>query len=391
MRYIRDAGKIDCGDILDFANMVFSMEYTGIDFSVYLPKAYGDDRNGIVTHHVLQDDDSNKIIGLIDTYPVKLTLDGLNICADYVGTVAVHPKYRNMGFFSDLMNKVYGEAVSKNIDLLILDGERARYGNYGYEKAGMKYCFNISYKSVLVCCEKLYEDDYMETPAYSFEEVESDSLLIDKMYELYCKRNVKARERKDFYVSLISNKASVFAVINYGRIVGYINISDDEKNISEFELEDENEIPRVLLDLMEGFDLSRIGVTVGADEINKIKHLEAVSEYYNVSQSHQILILNYENVIGFLLKWKQKYAVVQDGEYIFGIKKANEIVNYRILVCNCQVTVERTLVDADAVFDEMEFVRAVTTGYFYIENDKTKKAPAGWFPLPFYLPDADAF
>jgi predicted acetyltransferase len=381
MRYVKDNSSKRYEEILDFANMVFSMEYNGIDFSSSFPKAYGEDRVGIVTHHMMVDDKSSQIRALIDTYPVKLKLDELSINADYVGTVSVHPRYRNRGLFSGLLEKVEDEALLKGTDLLILDGERQRYGWFGYEKAGMKYSFDIEYKSAI--------NETTDMFPYSFEEVDADSLLLDKMYELYSRRNVTARDRNDFYISLLSMKATTYAVIGSERIVGYVNLSEDEKNINEFELEDVSKIPKLMLDIMDGFGLSKLYVTVGADEIEKIKYLEKVSSYYNVSQSHQIRILNYKKVIEFLLRWKLKYSKPTDTEYSFGIRKDERIINFKVVIKDSKVYVCETDKKAGDIFDEREFVKIFTTGYFYIAN--TKNAPTGWFPLPFFLPDADSF
>jgi predicted acetyltransferase len=359
------------------------MEYTGIDFSVYLPKAYCEERKGIVTHHMFMDEGSDRIRALIDTYPIKLKLDELVINASYIGTVAVHPRFRNMGLFSRLLRNVEDDAVSKDLDLLILDGERSRYSNFGYEKAGIKYSFNIEYKSAL----SLAKDN---TP-YEFEEVDKDSLLIDKMYELYSRRNVTARDKGDFYISLLSMHASTFAVIKNGRIIGYVNLSENEKNVNEFELEDKTEIPKLMRDLMDGFGMDKLVVSVGVDETDKIKYLESVSDYYNVSTSHQVRILNYEKVVGFLLRWKQKYSNLPNGEYIFGIITEKKVTNYKVTVKNPDVFVTKTEDKADDVFTEKEFVKVILTGYFYVEYEKTIKAPTGWFPLPFFLPAADTF
>jgi predicted acetyltransferase len=383
MRYIKDSSTDRQDEILDFANMVFSMEYTGIDFSTYLPKAYGDIENGKVTHHMLLAGDKDKIVGLIDTYPVKLCVGELgSISADYVGTVAVHPRHRGMGYFSNLMNKVYKEAVANNIDLLIVDGEKSRYGNFGYEKAGTRYHFDITFKSALSTCKD-------EPPCFSFEEIDSeDTHAIDIIYKLYSTRHVTARSRKDFYVSLLTNKSSVYAVTKQGKIKGYVNMSSDEKNIHELELSDESDLPKLILDLLEGFELGEIAVNVGADEISKIKYLEKLSSYYSITQSHQIRIINYEKVIRFLLIWKQQYTEIIDGEYIFGIIRPEGEAHYIIKVESSQITVEATDKITDDIFTEREFVKIFTTNYYYLEKID---APAGWFPLPFYLPEADTF
>jgi predicted acetyltransferase len=384
MRYIKDTGSDKYDDILDFANMVFSMEYTGIDFSVYLPKAYGKDWKGIATHHMFVEEDTEKIRALIATYPLNIKINDMDIKADYVGTVAVHPRFRNRGLFSKLLGKVEEEAIANKTDLLILDGERARYGNFGYESAGMKWRFNIDYKIAL------HEASVDETP-YEFEEVDEDSDLIEKIYRLYIRRNVRARDIKDFYISLLSMGASVFAVKKDGCVLGYVNLSEDEKHVNEFEIEDEAYIPKLMFDILEGFGMEKLEVTVGADELEKIKYLEAISSTYNVSTSHQIRILDYERVVEFLLKWKQKYCRLIDGKYSFGIKTGETVTNYKIAIQNNNIIVNKTQNKADDIFTEKEFVKIITTGYFNVEQEKAAKAPTGWFPLPFFLSEADTF
>jgi hypothetical protein len=279
------------------------------------------------------------------------------------------------------MEKVESEEAAKGTDLLILDGERSRYAGFGYEKAGRKYSFDIEYKSAL--------NEASGFMPYTFEEIDEDNILLDKIYELYAKRNVTARDKNSFYVSLLSMKAATFGVIEKGRIVGYVNLSEDEKNINEFELEDVNDIPKLMLDIMDGFGLSRLGVTVGADEIDKIRNLEKVSAYYNVSQSHQIKILNYEKVLRFLFKWKMKYRELVEGEYVFGIRQDKGVCNYRVSIKDREVDVRETNDKAVDVYEERELVRIFTTEYYYIED--TNHAPTGWLPLPFFLPEGDSF
>jgi hypothetical protein len=328
--------------------------------------------------------DTEKIRALIATYPLNIKMDDMDIKADYIGTVAVHPRFRNRGLFSKLLGKVEEEAIANKTDLLILDGERARYGNFGYESAGMKWRFNIDYKIAL------REASVDETP-YEFEEVDEDSDLIEKIYGLYIRRNVRARDIKDFYISLLSMGASVFAVKKDGCVIGYVNLSEDEKHVNEFEIEDEAYIPKLMLDILEGFGMEKLAVTVGADELEKIKYLETISSTYNVSTSHQIRILDYERVVEFLLKWKQKYCRLIDGKYSFGIKTGETVAYYKIAIQNNNIIVNKTQNKADDIFTEKEFVKIITTGYFNIEQEKVAKAPTGWFPLPFFLSEADTF
>lgn len=61
-------------ELLDFANMVFSMEYNSTDFAMLLPKAYSKERCQIPVHHIIRE--QNSVKALIDSYPLTMRLNG---------------------------------------------------------------------------------------------------------------------------------------------------------------------------------------------------------------------------------------------------------------------------------------------------------------------------
>ena len=386
-------------EILDFANMVFSMSYGRTNFASLLPKAYSEPRCIIPTHYIIKE--SNRIKALVDSYPVTMKLNGENsrkLKAAYVGTVSVHPGARGKGYMIELMKQAEEDALRQGCALMILDGERHRYQYYGFERAGIRYSFEIETNNIKHCCSKKYDKAYMTSPMYSFEELEEQSSWLDYLYKLYQRRNVTARTLEDFWLCLQSYNATAYAVLKDDKPVGYINLSEDAKNISEFELDEIQELPRVIYDLMMDFDMEQVGISVGIDETDKIEQLQIMCDYCNASMSHMIKILDYEAVLEFLLRWKQKYCVLATGDYVAGIRdsKTGNVRNFMLSVSGEQVSVSQTEQAADTVFEMLEFVRMVTTNLCFVEyqkgeQSKIKNAPTGWFPLPFYLPEADTF
>ncbi|MDE7203271.1 MAG: GNAT family N-acetyltransferase [Lachnospiraceae bacterium] len=406
--YCRESFGRDCTEedrikkteeILDFANMVFSMEYSGTDFASLLPKAYSPGRSGILIHHMIKEED--KIKALIDVYPMTLQLQGENssaVRAAYIGTVSVHSNARGRGYMIELMRAVELDARKQGCALLILDGDRHRYQHYGFERAGIRYTFQINTGNISHCCAKIYDKAYMESPIYSFEELEEHSPYLDGLYKLYQRRLVTARTREDFWLCLQSYHATAFAILRGGTPVGYVDLSADEKNVSEIELDDISELPRVLYDMMMGFDVRQLGISVGMDETDKIEQLERACDCCNMSMSHQIKILDYEAVLALLLNWKQEYDKLVISEYVLGVREAQtgSTENYLLSVAENGVCVSRTERAADMVLEELELIRVLTTSFYFAEQQKGKRskiknAPAGWFPLPFYLPEADTF
>lgn len=237
----------------------------------------------------------------------------------------------------------------------------------------------------------------MASPAYSFEELDRQSPYLDMLYALYQNRLVTARPREDFWYCLQSYQASAYAILRDGRPVGYMSISSEEKNVTEIEMEDVQELPRVLYDLMTGFDTEQLCVSVGMDETDKAGQLEKACGYCDLSMSHQIRILDYESVLSFLLEWKRQYGSPAAGEYVLGVQNAEtgSVEKYLLSVAE-EISVSRTDQAADTVLGELDLVRILTTGFCFAEQQKgarskIRNAPAGWFPLPFYLPEADTF
>lgn len=364
--------KMENQDILDFANMVFSMEYGSIDFEELYPKAYSKECCHIPVHHVIEE--GGRIKALLDVYPVTLKLNSsdMSIKAAYIGTVAVHPKQRGRGYMTELMEEAERDARKKGFDLMLVDGERHRYRSYGFEKAGAKYCFNVRHNNVWHRCNELYPEKELCVPKYSFEELDENSAYIPSLFNLYQRRNVTARTRENFFFCLKSNLAVTYAVLEDEHAVGYINLSSDEKNILEFELEECALIPRMLCDFMEGMGLNEIGISIGMDETKKLEQLEGASDYYNLSMSHQMKILKPDKVLEFLAAWKEKYDTrVINADKIKQLWKEIEA-------------------------DDKEKISLFTTSRCFMEmqkgeNSVLKGIPFDWLPLPFFLPDGDAF
>lgn len=375
-------------DILDFANMVFSMSSGSTDFANLLPKAYSEDRHTRLKHHVTEE--HGHIKGLIDVYPIVLRQEKMTLQAGYIGTVSVHPTCEGQGYMKRLMEQVEQQAKLEGTDLLILDGDRHRYQYYGFEKAGMKYCFNVTDASIKHGCRKHVQKDR----EIQFEQVDEQSEYLDVMYACYQKRYVTARTKEDFFVCLRSWNAVIYAILEEEQCIGYLNVSYDERNIFEIGLVDEEDLYSVLDAWDREFGVDEVGINVGADESGMIALLESVSDYYTVNMSHQIKILNYEKVLQFLLQWKSCYSELENGRFIIGITEGGIQKNFACQIKEGDIKVTEVSEEAQIVMEAKEFVKDMTTSLYWqtqYSKKNMKKTPEGWFPLPFFLPEADAF
>lgn len=386
-------------ELLDFANMVFSMEYNSTDFAMLLPKAYSKERCQIPTHHIIREE--NRVKALIDSYPLTMQVnsgEAYAIKACYVGTVCVHPKARGKGYMITLMKRIEEDAVRQGCALMILDGERHRYQHYGFEHAGIRYRFQIEWNNIRHCCAQVYKNSATMVQPYQFAQILSDSSKLAYFYALYRRRNVTARSKEDFLPSLQSYGAAAYAVLKEEQVIGYLVLSEGQRSVSEFELEDLQTLPGVIRDFMSEFDIDQLDISVGMDETDKIVWLEKMCDYCNAAMSHMIKILDYERVFLFLLKWKQQYSTLAAGTYVIGVQneQTQTVERYQLSVAANNICVTRTQQEADIVLESTELVRLLTTSFCFVEQmhgeqNKLKNAPAGWLPLPFYLPEADTF
>jgi len=267
---------------------------------------------------------------------------------------------------TQLMKRAEDDAVQKGFDLMLVDGDRHRYRSYGFEKAGIKYNFDVRLGNARHCCSG------HDAPMYRFEEIAEGSIYLPFLYELYARRIVTTRSVDNFFLCLKSNLAVTYAVLDGEEPVGYINTSYDGRNILEFELAENVSVPWVIYDFMREMLLDEVGITVGADETKKLDMLEQMSDYYNMAMSHMMKILKPEKVLAFLVAWKNEYDT--------------NVINYD--------DVYKIWRELDA--DDAKKVSLFTTCRYFIEaqkeeNNLLKKASANMFPLPFFLPDADAF
>ncbi len=403
-------------DIVDFANLVFNLKGEGINFAELLPKAYSQERADRLKHHIIEE--NGKIRALIDLYPLELKQDDCMLKAAYAGTVSVHPNSRHRGYMTKLMKQAEESARASGCDLMILDGNRHRYQHYGFERAGIKYNYNITRDSIRHCCQNLYGNTFADCRQYRFEildeQTQDYAAIIDKLYELYSRRHVRARSKEDFWLCLQSWGGRVYTVYrkqtemshsqngcgegSYTYLPeGYISTSYDERNIFEFELTDTSMLPKIIYEFANELDNDETGITIGADETDKMNILDKMSDYYNIGMSHQIKLLNHRNTLEFLLKWKSKYTQLTPGEYTITINETCE--TYHITVKNQdtpqEIKVETAPIPPDLTLQtSQELVTLLTTPLYYQtphSQNKLNPIPFNWFPLPFYLPDPDAF
>ena len=137
----RKARKEEADDLLDFINYVFSQAHRPHDFKKYDPKMYDSEYPFWEEHYVAVDDGRIRATVALTQRKDKEDEDGL--VYGYIGQVSVHPYHRGKNYMRVLMNMAIADMQKAGYDYSLLDGQRQRYGYFGYEPANYRYRFLI--------------------------------------------------------------------------------------------------------------------------------------------------------------------------------------------------------------------------------------------------------
>lgn len=363
-------------DILDFINYVFSQNHHPHDFKSLVPKSYSDEEKGLgAVHHMIRQD--GKIKALIANRIAEVSVCGKILRYGFIGNVSVHPYSRGEGYMKELMKKVIEDAEKRNVDVLILSGQRQRYGYFGFEPVGTVRQFVVNKDNIRHGMKQV------DTNGISFLPLEKtskeDIRKAKKMYE----RNVfhAVREEDEFPLILKTWNAACYMVYKNGIMAGYCC-----GPFSEIVLEEEADFPCVLKALFEKEGVEETTISLSPHCTDRIAYLSKLCEYSTIRPFEQIKMLNRTQTLDALFALKSTYSHLADG--VRTIRIGGETI--RISVTDGIPQVEQTDACPKDVLEleEKEALQAI----FGLDSLLNGSAfPHGWVPLPFPIDIPDTY
>ncbi len=113
-----------------------------------------------------------KIVSHAGLFPVNLSAGEIDITAGGIGDVATLPEYRGRGHMRRLLAHVIEKMDEGGIALSFLEGDRHRYGNFGWEAAGRKMVLSFTARSLQKAGVAPYDRLDEAPPAEALGEVE---------------------------------------------------------------------------------------------------------------------------------------------------------------------------------------------------------------------------
>lgn len=290
-------------DIIDFINYVFSQNRCPHDFKTIMPKSYSDEVEGLgAVHHILRED--GKIKALIADRIIDTVVCGKTLRYGLIGNVSVHPYSRGKGYMKELMKKAIEEARKRDVDVMVLSGQRQRYGYFGFEPGGTVFDFVVDRDNIRHAMKDVDTSDVSFLP---LEQASKDRIHNAK--KLYERRIFHAvREENEFPLILKTGNSTCYIVYINGAMAGYCH-----GPFGEIVLENESDFPRVLKALFEKENVNEALISLHPYRKERIAYLARLCEYSRLRPVEQIKVLNWEKTLDTLLALKATYATLEDG------------------------------------------------------------------------------
>ena len=365
-------------DILDLANLTFSLVRQPCDFKALVPKVYS--RPGFSRYHVVAVRDG-RLRALIGLLPLTLRLDaGSALKLGFVGTVSVHPYARGEGHMKALMQMTRDSALAQGMDMMVLGGQRQRYNYFDFESAGSVITYTLS----AVNLRHVLKDQ--DTGMYSFLPFgELDHETLSALWRMQAKQALTGeRPMADFAMFMRTWQGKAFAVKQGGTLLGYLYTA--REGLFEWELQPVECLLPVLKAFISQEQLREIQIRLPLHRKDEMHAISQAAEGYEISDSCMVSVLDWRSVLQKLLDFKANLLPLEDGEAVLEVIGAGKLL---IQMRQGRPKVTVTNREPSLSLDH----NAAVLLLFSLQSRllDSSKLWRNWLPLYFSVPEADAF
>lgn len=322
---IRKARPQDYDDLIDFANMVFKL-----DFKPVHPRLYDGHPEQAQNHFLVLE--AGKIKALVGSIPMTLHVQDTTLTGYGIGTVSVHPYARGKGYMKMLMARAVEEARQNGADFMCLGGLRQRYEYYGFSSACISQSFQLTPTNRRHCAA-------VDTAGYTFAPLADAPQYLDDCRRLHQAQPVWA-ERADFALYARTWQAQCEVILHQGAFAGYC--IREQAHVTELLLTPAADAQAVAFALVD-----RCGQPVkffpAYYQKELVAALAAVAEETTFSEFEKLQVLNYPRFTQAFLRLKSELCGLPDGQLVFEVTGQGR---YAVTVTGGQVTVAPTTAPA---------------------------------------------
>lgn len=297
----------DREDIIDFINSIFSQAVRPHDFSRLYPSVYGPDTPDFTPWHYIARE-NGRIRGVVGMRPTEIHVLDSTLRVGYIGSVSVHPACRKHGYMAQLMNMAIDAAQKNGYDMLVLGGQRQRYGYYGFMPGGQTWNFTVTSGNVR---HALRETD---STGYSFEPFREEDTERIGFFQSLQERAPFHVKRPMFARSVQTSGKPMCSILRNGRLLGYAG-----GDLAEIGLDAPERYPEAIKAYMEASGLRSLSLECAPWETERIRFLLSMADHAELYPCMMIRVLSWERVLSALLPLKNRLNPLPDTDVMVRI------------------------------------------------------------------------
>jgi len=371
----------DFEETMDFLNLVFSV-HGPHDFARLLPKLYQPTDQAMQHNYAIKK--NGRIRAIVGIFPMILNIGGKPLKLAGIGGVSVHPSERRAGHMKRLMTHCLQEIKRQDFQLSWLDGQRQRYGYFGYELSGQVYHFQVDKTNIRHC--------YSELPEIQFESLKTDKRdVISKIKSWHDSGPIFCARPVDHFFSIARSwhHELYTAKDSASELLGYVIADIKAGRVLEIGAESEDHLRDLIPAWVNFQDRQSVVFETPPLSNSLTRELGGICERAAIHPSGNWRIFDWKNVMEAALRLKQLHEPLMTGILdlavpSYGLLKI-QVTDSGISCFASKDKPENTL--ALLSFTRKMFGPLPST---MADNDSQNiNLLRCWLPLPLYLPRQD--
>lgn len=273
-----------------------------------------------------------------------------------------------------LMGDLLNNARTQDFDLLVLGGQRQRYGYFGFQPGGTALRYTVTATNLRHAARDAGASEVDLSP------LESEDASALAFVQSLCQAQPLFVERpKERLADILHSWESDCLLIRRGgQMIGYVCGA-----VQELGLTDESALPLVLKALLAKKGLSEVTLSVAPFEAQRIRALRLLCERASLETVEMINVLNWPRVLSALLALKASFMRLEDGCAALSIDGETLVLRVKDGVPS---------VSREAASPELSLSHAAATQLLFGPESAVCGHPLhNWLPLPFFMRAADGF
>lgn len=371
----------DFDEAISFLNRVFSIR-SPHDSERLLPALYQRDEKSMQCNYAIRRD--GNLAAIAGVFHIDWHIGGSVLHVGGIGGVATDRSAGSAQLMEELLSHVIHDLRECRCDIALLNGQRQRYGVFGFERAGTEMVFDVNPR------EQAFGGTF-DAQNVSLVPM-SDETLVLKMASEWHKNqnNFCSREPHRFYAFLNNWRNTAWLAENgMGQFVGYVVGADDGGPTPEIVGRDE--VAAVAIAKARIVAAKRpISFTTSSLPSPTLRYLNDVAEAVTARTSGLWQVFDWPRVIEALLKARSEAEPLSDGRVTIAVRETDQ--TYALEVeggeAGCSITGDRPMI-MTSTKPLLRLLFGPSTPSQVIDLPREAAILQSWCPLPLAIPRLD--